>query len=268
MCSVSNGIVDIGVNLAGPGYKAPGKIDEVVAGCEQACVRKIVCISNDMDCSVASAALTETYPGFAYCTLGLHPKEAGKVTAADLDKFVATLRDLVMTTPGCVAIGECGLNSSSPQSKPKPVQLRAFKAQVALAKELGAPLYLHCRNAFGPMMTILREEKYAKGVVHCFTGTAAQAREVIELGLYIGVTGWLLDKARNADLVDALSSGAVPLSRLLVETDAPWLSVDPSRPSEPGDTWTILAHAAELLGVDAETARSAVVQNFADLFEL
>lgn len=263
----SSGIIDIGVNLAGPAYLSPGKVSAVVDGCRAANVTQIVCISNDITCSRASTVLTQEYPGFAYCTAGLHPKEAGQVKEADLERFVDELREIVMTTAGCVAIGECGLNCSSPTKKPKSVQLRVFRAQVLLAKELGAPLYLHSRNAFAPMIEELKKAEYFKGIVHCFTGTAAQARELVALGVYIGVTGWLLDEKRNADLVQALREGAIPLDKLLVETDAPWLSVDPTRQAVPADTWQILEVAAALMGVEFETARVAVCENFRRLFE-
>jgi TatD DNase family protein len=258
------GLVDIGVNLAGPAL-APHH-EKVVQECRDADVRCIVCVSNDMACSAASARLCDLHPVIAKCTLGVHPKEAASVRAKDLAAFVTELRALVLATPACVAIGECGLSCTTPTSKPKNSQVRVFAAQVQLAKELGLPLYLHCRNAHEQVVQMLRDAAYSRGVVHCFTGTPAQARTYVDMGLHIGITGWVADGARSADLVAALSGGAVPLDRLLIETDAPWLSVEPGRPSTPADVWPILRLVAGHMGVDVEAARVAVVRNFRRLF--
>ncbi len=82
-------------------------------------------------------------------------------------------------------------------------------------------MYLHCRNAFDDMIMILKDYNYYNGIVHCFTGNADEAKVFIDLGFYIGITGFIFDKRRNAATVNALKS--IPIDKILVETDAPWM---------------------------------------------
>lgn len=124
----------------------------------------------------------------------------------------------------CVAVGEMGLDYNRMFS-PKEVQIEVFRQQVRIAKEFDRPMYLHVRDAFDDFINIIREEEYSYGVVHCFTGNLAQAELLIKYGFKLGITGWLLDSRRNADLVQVVSSSTVPLECLMVETDAPYMSM-------------------------------------------
>ena len=162
-------------------------------------------------------------PGFLYSTAGFHPhnaKDWKEPASANL------VRRLVQQHPGTVvAIGECGLDFDRNFSEPA-TQVDVFERQLQLARELGLPVFLHERAAHGEFLGVL--QRYAPdvpSVVHCFTGTADEARAYVRLpNVHIGVTGWVCDSRRNQALLAALEGGAVPLDRLMIETDAPYLS--------------------------------------------
>ena len=267
---------DMGVNLCegGGGDPTPADQDLLLAECVAAGVETVLGISADLVSSERTSALAVRRPDMVWCTVGVHPQYLkGDVGAMTPTTLQARLRALVETTPGCVAIGECGLDcaGTSSSTRPKTRQLRVFEAQVDLAKDLGLPLYLHCRNVFPLFFEILRARGYARGLLHCFTGTLAQAREALDLGLYIGVTGVLLmdGDPRAGDLAAGLQDGTIPLSRVIIETDAPWLSPDPARPSHPRDVWAIAKKVAALCGdsVSLESVREASCANARALFQ-
>jgi TatD DNase family protein len=262
-------IADAGVNLAGPHFQHV--VAEVVHESLEGGVEKLVCIGNDVPTSIRAGTLCDAYPDHVYCTAGVHPQEARSVRRDALGAFKRNLRGMAVRCKGCVAIGECGLDCWSEASAPTAAQFRVFEAQVEVAKALGAPLYLHCRNAFEPLVKVLRDHGYARGLVHCFTGTAHQARVFVDMGLFMGVTGLLLDDAdpRAAGVRDALSSGALPLERLLLETDAPWFPLGGDHAfSRPVDVWAIAARVAAIVGVPPEVVREATYRNTRALFEI
>lgn len=256
-------MVDAGVNLVGPGFP---DADAVVTTAGSHGVHTLLCICSTLACNEAVAAVAARHGGRVVHTLGLHPQNAKSVNGMGVDRFVEGLRRQVEGSPACVAIGECGLDTCSEECRVKPAQRRVFSAQVELAKALGKPLYLHCRHAHGPFVRILREHGYARGLVHCFTGSAEQARELVGMGLYIGFAGVLLDPRRNAQLELALRSGAVPLHRVILETDAPWMPIPPATSSTPVDVLVVLRRVADLLGESLDAVRSAVVRNVEVLF--
>ncbi len=259
------GATDAGANLVGPGFQDP---DAAVQHSFMCGVTALMCISNTLECSKRAIGLARRYPGKVWCTAGVHPQDTKTVRSLSAAEFRQALHEL--TAPErkttVIAIGECGFDCHADTSLPTRAQQRVFDVQVAVAKELGLPLYLHSRNAQVSLLGVLRQHAYFKGVVHCFSGTAAQARELVQVGLYISVAGNLLDDSRNTDLVHAFRDGAIPLSRLLVETDAPWLCVDPGRPSCPKDVWVVMQRVAELLDMEAFDVRLAVRENFCRLF--
>ena len=153
-------------------------------------------------------------------TIGIHPHEA---KAAKVSSWIK-LESIIPNNNKIVAIGECGLDYNRMFS-PKIVQIEVFIAQIELAHKYNLPLYLHERDAHEDFYGILKiyKNKYPElqGIVHCFTGNEIQMKKYLELGFYIGITGWLCDNRRNKNLLTATK--LLPLDKLILETDSPFL---------------------------------------------
>jgi TatD DNase family protein len=170
-----------------------------------------------------------------------------------------------------VAVGECGLDYNRMFS-PREAQREAFEAQIAAGLRTGKPLFLHCRDAFDDFAAMLRDAAAdgAHGVVHCFTGGVAEAEACLALGFDIGITGWVTDAARGADLRDAVR--AIPPDRLHLETDAPYLrpkNAGKTRPyNEPALLPFVAKAVAELKGMDVAALAAQASANSRRLFRL
>jgi TatD DNase family protein len=187
-------------------------------------VETMVVTGTSVEASRKAADLAAAHPDRLFATAGVHPHEAKRCDDATLDHLRALAAE-----PGVVAIGECGLDYNRDYS-PRPVQDRWFEAQVALAAELGLPLFLHERDAHARLVEILEpyRSKLTAAVVHCFTGTAAEIDAYLAMDLHVGITGWICDERRGRHLCELV--GRVPLDRLMVETDAPFLLPRDMRP--------------------------------------
>ncbi len=172
-------------------------------------------------CDVASSekalSLSEKFP-FIYAAVGIHPENAD-----ECDDISAIER--LAKHNKCVAIGEVGLDYHYTKEN-KELQKEIFIAQIELSNRLGLPLIIHEREAYSDCLGILKAHTPKKAVMHCFSGNSESVREVLKLGLYIGVGGTLTFK-NNKKTVEMLPN--VPLERLLFETDAPYLSPEPVR---------------------------------------
>lgn len=177
----------------------------------------------------------------------------------------------LLADPACVAVGETGLDYNRNFSTPAS-QRRAFAAQLELAADTGKPLFLHCRDAFHDFYAMVKDAVAggAHGVVHCFTGSQDEAEAFAELGLDIGVTGWVTDLTRGQALREAVKT--IPLDRLHLETDAPYLgpkNLKKRRPyNEPANLIWVARAIAELRGVDEIAVAHACTSNSARLFRL
>lgn len=181
-------------------------------------VEAILNAGSDLDSSRASVALAQAFP-FVYATAGVHPHAAHTVPA----DYLAQLETLA-AHPKVVALGEMGLDYYYTKEH-KDAQLRVFEEQLALAVRLGLPVVIHDRDAHQDTLDLLTRYRPA-GVVHCYSGSAQMARQLVDLGFYIGFTGAVTFKnARKA--VEA--AAAVPLDRLLTETDCPYMAPEPHR---------------------------------------
>lgn len=179
----------------------------------------VVNAASSLPSARASLSLAEQYP-YIYAAVGIHPEEALSATEAD----IAALRALY-AHPKAIAIGEIGLDYHYEDACPREIQRRWFEAQLALAKELDAPVIVHDREAHEDTMRLLRQYRPA-GVLHCYSGSVEMLREVLRLGMYIGLGGAVTFKnARRPVEVAA----AVPADRLLLETDAPYMAPVPLR---------------------------------------
>jgi TatD DNase family protein len=166
--------------------------------------------------SAQAIGLAAAHPRHLFATAGVHPHYAVELTA----ECLAQLRERAQA-PEVVAVGECGLDYFRNFSPPA-AQQAAFHQQLQLAIALDKPVFLHQRDAHADFLAILREHRaHWRGVAHCFTGDAAQLHDYLELGLAIGITGWICDERRGSHLAALMPQ--VPADKLLLETDAPYL---------------------------------------------
>jgi TatD DNase family protein len=258
-------LIDIGANLTHDSYDKDRP--EVIARAQEAGVRRMIVTGASVRGSLEAAALAASHPAL-YSTAGIHPHHAAELD----DHSIPALRALA-AQPRVVAIGECGLDYFRDFS-PRDAQARAFTAQLELAAETGLPVFLHQRDAHEPFLRIVTEHRpaLAGGVAHCFTGGPEELAAYLDLGLYIGVTGWVCDERRGAALREALPR--IPLDRLLVETDAPYLlprDLEPKprdRRNEPGFLPHVLGTVARALDRSAAEVASATTRNAERLFGL
>ena len=192
---------------------------EVLAGLPQQGVELIVNPGCDLPSSRKALELAHTLP-FVYAAVGIHPSDCGDFEESQMDELEKLARDEKVK-----AIGEIGLDYHWEDNPPKEHQKKVFALQMELAEKLGLPVVVHDREAHGDTMELLQKHK-PKGVLHCFSGSVETARQAVKLGLYLGFGGSVTFKnARHP--VEA--AGAVPLDRLLLETDAPYMAPVPCR---------------------------------------
>ena len=261
MLTDSNRWFDAGVNL----FSAQFDDDrlQVVTQAQAAGVTELLLISSDLAETQDNLQFCSKHIG-SFCTAGVHPHQADHVP----DDWL-TLLEQQLQKPGVVAVGECGLDYNRMFSA-KEQQLRVFSAQLSLAKQHAKAVYLHERDAFTDQIDLLKSHQIQHGIAHCFTGDDRQLRAYLDLGLYIGITGWLCDERRGSALQQALNF--VPLDRLVLETDAPYLlprnlqDKPKSRRNEPAYLPAIGAKVAELLQLDialiANTSRANSLKLF------
>jgi TatD DNase family protein len=208
-------IIDIGSNLTHSSFDRDR--EAVLAAAEAAGVSPLIITGASVKDSRKALGYAAQFPGRIYVTAGVHPHDAKTCGPSTMD----SLRELA-AQDAVVAIGECGLDYNRDFS-PRPVQREWFEKQAALAVELGMPLFLHERDASEDFTAIL---KNCRGnipgmVVHCFTGTEGELERYLDLGAFIGITGWICDERRGSGLQSLVKK--IPPDRLLIETDAPFL---------------------------------------------
>jgi TatD DNase family protein len=207
-------LVDIGANLTHESFQRD--LPAVVERAHAANVTTLILTGTDLEHAKQAAALAEKHPGF-FATAGVHPHDASRWTPA-LGREMAALH----AHPKMVAVGECGLDFNRNFSTPAE-QERAFEAQLALAAESGLPLFLHERDAGARMREMLKSwrDDLADAVIHCFTADKETLYGYLDLDLHIGLTGWICDERRGHHLRPLV--GDIPLNRLMIETDCPYL---------------------------------------------
>jgi TatD DNase family protein len=256
-------LVDIGANLTHASFR--DDLAEVLERARSAGVGNIVVTGTTLEESRAAAQLAERHEQL-YATAGVHPHHARD---CDPDTIPA-LRELA-AHPRVVALGECGLDYNRNYST-HPDQERCFTAQLELGIELGKPLFLHSRDAHPRFAEILHHHRPAKAVAHCFTGGQAELHAYLKLGLYVGITGWICDERRGRHLVELVRE--IPADRLLIETDAPYLTPRDMRPqpksrrNEPAYLPHVLRAVARALARPAEDVAAQTARNAAVLFGL
>ncbi len=191
----------------------------VIQALRQQGVCNVMNVGANLDRSRESIALAAQYP-FIYAAAGIHPCDV-KDAPADYREQLKQL----LSQPKVKAVGEIGLDYHYPDNAPRQVQMEFFQTQLQLAKQYDLPVIIHDREAHGDTMDLLQAYK-PKGVVHCFSGSVEMAREVVKLGMYIGLGGAVTFKNAKTPVAVAAS---VPLEALLLETDAPYMAPVPFR---------------------------------------
>jgi TatD DNase family protein len=256
-------LTDIGANLTHASFRED--LDEVLARARAAGVATIMVTGTSVADSRAAALLAERHAGL-YATAGVHPHHARDCDPAT----IPALRELA-AHPRVVAIGECGLDYNRNYSTHSE-QERCFVAQLELGIELGKPLFLHSRDAHPRFAEILHHYRPTNAVAHCFTGGRAELHAYLKLGLHIGITGWICDERRGKHLLELVHD--IPPDRLLVETDAPYLTPRDLRPqpkarrNEPAFLPHVLAAVARALGRATEELAAQTAHNASVLFGL
>ncbi|WLQ17280.1 TatD family hydrolase [Hahella aquimaris] len=256
---------DIGVNLTNGRYK--GKLQQLLDDSRDHGVGGMIAIGTSVKESLASAKIAEEHPGYVFATAGVHPHDAKTLNQEGLK----TLKSLLQQ-PHVVAVGEMGLDFNRNFSTPED-QEWAFAAQLELNRDFQKPLYLHERDAYTRQMEILRAHRncFEHGVTHCFTGTREALFGYLDLGLHIGVTGWICDERRAGDLVNLVKE--IPRDRLLVETDSPFLmprSIKPRPRNNTNFPWfvrEVIRIVALYRGETEEDVRGYTAENARRLFQ-
>ncbi|MBQ8769318.1 MAG: TatD family hydrolase [Oscillospiraceae bacterium] len=207
-----------------------------------------------LESSKKAVQLANEY-GYIYAAVGSHPDAADEVNDAVLEEY----RMLCKLNPKVKAIGEIGLDYHY-EDIPRELQKKAFIAQLALARELNLPVIVHEREAHEDGMAIIKQFPEVTGVFHCFSGSAQMAQELTKMGWYIGFTGVLTFKnARRA--IEAAQ--AIPLDRIVLETDCPYMSPEPfrGRRNDPGKLYRMAEKLAEIRGISPEDAQRITFEN-------
>ena len=259
-------MIDIGLNLSHETFATDR--DEVINRAITAGVQQFILTGASHQGSLDAYELAVKYPGICYATSGVHPHYSSEYS----DEVHNTL--LMLTEKeSVVAVGECGLDFNRNYSS-HAEQEHAFHSQLQIAKATQLPVFLHQRDAHDHFLAILNDhiDSITGGVAHCFTGNKDEMREYLDLGLHIGITGWICDERRGHDLQEAINF--LPVDRMLIETDAPYLlprDLEPkpkSRRNEPMHLPHILEVIARLRNEEAEYLADITTQNAIRLFDL
>ena len=241
-------LIDIGANLTHDSFDHDR--DAVLQRARDAGVARMIITGASREHSPKALALAQAHPGELFATAGVHPHHAVEYT----EECDAEMRAL-HAHPEVVAVGECGLDYFRDFS-PRPSQRRAFERQLQIAVDTGKPLFLHQRDAHADFMAMMKnfDGKLGPAVVHCFTGSREELFDYLDQDWHIGITGWLCDERRGQHLRDLVLH--IPVNRLMVETDAPYLlprtlkPMPKDRRNEPA----FLPHIVEELARDRQEA--------------
>ena len=237
-----------------------GERDSILAALPENGVELVLCPGCDLNSSQAAIALAEQYP-YVYAAVGIHPEDALNLPPDWLQQIEALSRH-----PKVKAIGEIGLDYYW-KEVPKDLQKEVFRAQLALAQRLDLPVIVHDREAHGDCLAMVREFPGVRGVFHCFSGSAEDAKTLVALGWHLSFTGTITFKhARKAPEVVA----AVPMDRLMIETDAPYMAPTPFRGKRCDSRYVYrMAEAiGEIKGLPVEEVARITTENGKRLFAI
>jgi len=234
---------------------------EVLARAAAAGIDLIINIGADMESSARSLALAEQYP-MLYAAVGMHPHDAKQMQETDYHQLVQWAAH-----PKVVAIGEIGLDYHYDLS-PRPVQKEVFLRQLDIARQTGKPFIIHERESHGDMLDIIKlAGRGLDGVFHCFSGSVETAREYVKMGFYISIAGPVTfpKSVKTKDVAKF-----VPLDRLLLETDSPYLTPHPfrGRRNEPAHVRLVAEEVAALRNLSLAQLAESTSENVRRLFKI
>src|SRR3990172_1225291 len=253
-------LIDSHAHIQGKEYA--GEVEAVIARAREAGVEKIIAVggAGDMSSNTEAVGLAKCFPR-VYATVGMHPHDAKDVGAEELQEIKSLAAE-----PKVVAVGETGLDYYYNHS-PREVQRRVFGQFIQLVRETDLPVVVHERDAAQDVADLLRSEGAGKlrGVIHCFTGDYEAACAYLDLGLYLSFAGIITFKNAEA-LRDVVRK--VPLERMLVETDSPYLTPVPHRGkrNEPAYVRYVAEAIASVKGLSLEEVARVTTQNVRELF--
>lgn len=259
-------MIDIGVNLLHDQFD--GDREAVVERAWQAGLEHMIITGTDVTGSRAAAAYAADRPGGGIsATAGIHPHAAAAAAPGWREELAA-----LAAHPAVVAIGETGLDFNRNFSAPA-IQERVFREHLALARELRLPVFVHDRDASELVAQCLREQANMEDgvVVHCFTGSHTALHRYLDLGCHIGITGWVCDRRRGGALRELVPE--IPLERLMIETDAPYLKPHNARGTrgrrnEPALLPWVAEQLAKLYDMDKHTLQTRTAVNARTFFRL
>ena len=208
-------LIDIGANLTHPELNK--KIDAIVDNIKSTNIAKVIITSSNITDTKEALNIIKKYPNLFYTTVGFHPHNAKDYNSNDVTEI-----ETLLNNNKVLALGECGLDFYRKYSSKKE-QFFCFEQHLEIAKNIKKPIFLHERHAFKDFVNILKKhkDKLFKYVVHCFTGNKEELKTYIDMGCYIGITGWITDENRGKHLHEIIKY--IPEDRLMIETDAPYL---------------------------------------------
>lgn len=250
---------DIGLNLFCKQFRNSDKI------INEASAEGVYCILTGS--SMNSSEQVNRYVQNHDCvgTCGIHPHWANRAKAGDFQR----MKKMINKNDKIVAVGECGLDYDRMFST-KENQLSCFGHHIKLAEDVNKPLFLHERSATDDFIEVLEKERSTRtpGVVHCYTGDKITIKKYLDMGLHIGITGWICDNRRNKELKEAVK--LIPLDKIMVETDAPYLTPRNikglDRINVPQNIKYVVSELAECMGVDEEILRISALENTKKFF--
>ena len=257
-------MIDIGANLTNSVFT--DDLGEVLIRAKREGVQHIVVTGTNIQESQHAIALAAKHGAYLSATVGIHPHDADHVKPGWLD----TLEGLT-SSPHVVAVGEMGLDFYRNYSE-RDTQRQVFEAQLDLAARIALPVFVHDRDTEGEVLAVLRRYAPTKCVVHCFTGNSDELDGFIAEDFYIGVTGWICDERRGEGLRRLVDR--IPIDRLLVETDAPYLlsrtmsKILGTRRNEPAYLKFIIAELARFRRCPESVIRDASVENACRFFDI
>ena len=235
--------------------------DALLAGLTEKGVALVMNPGCSLESSRNAVALAEKYP-FVYAAVGSHPDVADEVN----DRVLEEYRKLCKLHSKVKAIGEIGIDYHY-EDIPRELQLKAFRMQMELAREVGLPVIVHEREAHEDGMAVVKEFPDVTGVFHCYSGSAEMARQLVDLGWYIGFTGVLTFKNARKAIETAMS---IPLDRIVLETDCPYMAPEPfrGRRNDPGFLFRMAEKLAEIRGLSVEEIHEITVENGKRLYRI
>ncbi len=238
--------------------------DELLSSMASHGVCRIMNVGNTTHANIAGIELAKKYP-FVYCSIGIHPDQAAEIAAQNSKEYLEVMARQ-LSYKKAMALGEIGLDYYYDDASPREVQRKIFEEQLALSKDLDLPVIIHNRDAHQDTLDLLKKYR-PKGIMHCFSGSAEYAKEILQLGMYIGFTGVITFKnARRA--VEAAAE--VPLDRLLIETDCPYMAPEPFRGKRCDSTllYRMAEKLGEIKGCSAQELADQTFQNACKVYRI